>query len=68
MMSFIGNKKDVAQFAADLVTRFESDSLSIMIITRGSSEDCSVTTAIDTQLEDTVKTKAQKYFLQPINT
>lgn len=67
-MTFTGNNVDAARFVTDIVTTFDDDSLSITIITRGSSEDCSVHIVTDTSLEDTVKKTAQFYYLQPTNT
>ena len=68
MISFTAHKKVAAVFVADLLMTFAPSSLSITIITRGSSEACSVYIATDTSLEDIVKNKALNFFEQHTNT
>lgn len=66
-MTFTGNNVDAARFVANIVTTFDDDSLSITIITRGLSEDCSVIFATEESLADTVLDRAKNYSLQLIN-
>lgn len=58
-MSFIGNKKDAAQYVSELLLASKPGSLSITIMDQGMSEDCCVYTAIDMSSEDIVKMLGQ---------
>ncbi len=66
-MNFCGNKKDVVEFVRDLLQISEPDLRWITIMPAGISEVYSVSLAINTSLEDTVKTMAQSYCLEPTN-
>jgi hypothetical protein len=68
MLSFSGNKEDVARFVADLLVHSKVVLQSTTIITRGSSEDCYVRIVIDTSSEGIVLELAPIYCLQRINT
>ena len=68
MMSFTGNKTDVARFAADILTDSRFDLASITIMHRGTSEGCFVYIATDTSLDDIVKIKAQHCSLRLTST
>ena len=67
-MTFTGNKKDVVQFVSVLLMYLRNDLQSITIIIRGTSEDCSVSIAINTSSEGRAKRLAQTYSLQLTDT
>lgn len=66
-MTFYGDKVEIARFVLDLVVNLGISSASIMITLPAMSEGCSVHIAIDTSLEDIVKTKALNYSLVHTN-
>jgi len=67
-MNYLGRRKDVVQFVKELLRHSKEDSVSITITKPEKSEDCSVSIATDTSLEDTVKTLAASYSGLRINT
>lgn len=66
-MIFYGAKMDVARFATALQLRFGKDSQWTTITRVGKSEVYSVSTAIDTSWDATVKGIASTYSLQLTN-
>ena len=68
MLSFIGTKKDVAEFVTVVQKLSTKDSLSITIIRRAKSEVSSVSIATATSLDDTVKAMALSFCLTPTDT
>ena len=67
-MTFIGNKKGVAEFARDLLQISEPDLQWIMIMPAGQSGVYYVSIAINMSLADTVKNMAHSYCLRRTNT
>lgn len=67
-MTFFGSKTIVVQFVADLIIRLRPVSVSITIMTRGSSEDYSVSIVTDTSLESIVLGRATSFSLTRIDT
>lgn len=66
-MIFLGNSRDCARFAVDLLSSLKPGSLSITITALGRSEVSYVRIVIDTSLEDIVVTKAWNYSWLPID-
>jgi hypothetical protein len=64
IMLFSGIRKDIAEFAADIILNFEDDFLLITIITLGRSEVCCVRIVTGMSLEDIVLEKATSYLLR----
>jgi hypothetical protein len=68
MMTYLGNRMDVARFVVDLLLDSRFDSALITITSRGTSEDCYVRIATDTSWEEIASLKAQNYSCRHINT
>lgn len=66
-MIFLGNSRDVARFATDLLLSLKPSSVSITITQLGRSEVSYASIVIDTSLEDIVVTKAWNYSWLPID-
>ena len=67
-MTFIGLRKDVVEFARDLLQISEPDLQWIMIMPAGTSGVYYVSIAINTSLEGTVKNMAHSYCLKRTTT
>jgi len=67
-MNFYGNKTLVVAFVADIILRLRPDSVSITIMTRGSSEDYSVSIVTGMSLESIVLERANFFCLMHTNT
>jgi hypothetical protein len=61
MMTFLGNRMEVAQFVVDLLMDSRFDSASITITSQATSEDFCVRIATDTLLEGIAAIKGQNY-------
>lgn len=67
-MKFFGSKTGVARFVNVLLNSSNLDLQSIMITKVDTSEVWCVRTVTDGSLDDTVKTMARAFFLQPTST